>query len=71
MTKWEYLIETYKHWSGARLKKEHEEDLDALGLEGWELVGMAAESTVLTLVFKRPILEKEASRRRERRWPDW
>ncbi len=71
MTKWEYRIATYKSWSGPHLKKEHEEELNALGWDGWELVSMAAGSNVLTLVFKRPIEEKAVSRKRAQGWPDW
>jgi len=71
MTRWEYRVSIYKNWAGARLKTEHEEDLNTLGWDGWELVGMAAASTVLTMVFKRPVEEKRAARKQAHGWPDW
>lgn len=71
MEQWEYKIVAYTHWSGAKLKPEHEEELNALGEEGWELVGMSAVSTTMTLVFKRPIEAKRSTRRRREDWPSW
>ena len=72
MTKWEYRVVVFKSGWGAQLKEEHEEKLNALGQEGWELVGMAAEGAAMSLVFKRPIGEGDPSARRHPEgWPSW
>ncbi len=71
MTQWEYRVLVIKSGWGARLKEEHEEVLNALGHEGWELAGMAAESTAMSMVFKRPVAEHKPSRRSEEGWPSW
>ncbi|MGB9593025.1 MAG: DUF4177 domain-containing protein [Anaerolineae bacterium] len=71
MTQWEYRVLVFKSGWGAQLKEQHEETLNALGQEGWELAGMAAEGAAMSLVFKRPIAEERLSRRRERDWPSW
>ncbi len=75
MIRWEYRVLVVKSAWGAQLKEQHEEMLNALGREGWELTGMAAESTAMSLVFKRPIGEERLSRRKERdkerEWPSW
>ncbi|MBC7259311.1 MAG: DUF4177 domain-containing protein [Chloroflexi bacterium] len=71
MTKWEYRVLVFKSGWGARLKEEHEEVLNALGQEGWELAGRAAESTVMSLVFKRPVGKHKPSRHVEQGWPSW
>jgi hypothetical protein len=70
MTQWEYRIVVYKSMFGARLKRQHEDELNALGREGWELVGMAAESSAMSMVFKRPVSEKRGRRRTEG-WQGW
>ncbi|MDH7489382.1 MAG: DUF4177 domain-containing protein [Anaerolineae bacterium] len=71
MTKWEYRVLVIKIGWGAQLKEQHEETLNALGQEGWELTGMAAEGAAMSLVFKRPIGEERPSQRKERVWPSW
>ncbi len=71
MVKWEYRVLVIKSGWGARLKERHEEDLNALGQEGWELAGMAAEGAVMSMVFKRPIPQGRASRQRGGDWPAW
>ena len=72
MTKWEYRVLVFKSGWGAQLKEAHEQDLNALGQEGWELVGMAAEGSAMSLVFKRPIGESKPPRHRVAgEWPSW
>lgn len=71
MTRWEYRVLVIKSGWGAQLKAKHEEALNALGQEGWELAGMAAEGTAMSLVFKRPIADEKPARRQERGWPSW
>jgi hypothetical protein len=72
MTKWEYRVLVFKSGWGAQLKEKNEEDLNALGQEGWELVGMAAEGAAMSLVFKRAIGEHVPPRhRKEGEWPSW
>lgn len=71
MTKWEYRVLVFKSGWGAQLKEKNEEDLNALGQEGWELVGMAAEGAAMSLVFKRAIDENVPHHRREGEWRSW
>lgn len=71
MTKWEYRVVTFKSGWGAQLKEEHEEKLNALGQEGWELVGMAAEGAAMSLAFKRPIGGATSSRKHAEGWGSW
>jgi len=71
MTKWEYRVVVFKSGWGAQLKEEHEEKLNALGQEGWELVGMAAEGAAMSLAFKRPIGGDHAAHRQAEGWPSW
>jgi hypothetical protein len=72
MTKWEYRVLVFKSGWSAQLKEKHEEDLNTLGQEGWELVGMAAEGAAISLAFKRPIGERKPPRHRaDGEWPSW
>lgn len=54
---WEYRVETFLNMEGARMRN----DLNRIGADGWELVGMsttvkkiAALGNEMVLVFKRP-----------------
>jgi len=72
MMKWEYRVLVVKSGWGAQLKQSHEEELNALGREGWELTGIAAEGAAMSMVFKRPISEGKPPRhRKEGEWPSW
>ena len=68
MTKWEYRVATFSSWTG-KLKEEHVAEIAQLGEEGWELGGMTAVSTILTLIFKRPV--PSAAHRERKGWPEW
>jgi hypothetical protein len=48
MTKWEYKIETEDSLIGKMIEQE---DLNRLGLEGWELVSVSPETEEFNAVF--------------------
>jgi hypothetical protein len=72
MTKWEYRVLVIKSGWDAQLKEKHEDEFNALGQEGWELTGIAAEGAAMSMVFKRPIAEGKPPRHRvEGGWSAW
>jgi len=68
-TQWEYHIQTFGSTFSQPKDEEMEEQLNALGEEGWEVVAITSleGSNKMRIVAKRPLT---ASTRRRRSWPD-